>query len=485
MTIIEDGIDLPFLHVPKTSFVSDPAIADSVEIEYGKVTLARPTHDPNRLTIHVPTDHGVLSLGAASPTWKTDIGIVGYTDTHIHFETKKNDKTIVSLGGPAETTAITGHGGEPPEATRGYSMVTAENAWHESEGQHYLISHGGDISIRTMGGSKRAVIQADHGFVDVNGGEEITMSGGGVAIGAASSLHMSDVPYEGHFGGKAPMPELAKKLKPIVDIISAVFSAHDLGLKAHKTFAKWKAKELSVNEYLYADVVKWVGDSIKFGMSVNKIKKAYAHAPSPPGCVKLGAEKDVGALAGGDVALAGTVGASFASAASASISAGVMASLKGALFAGVGSILTSIKGQKKLEVSSTWGDVVFSAKQNVEFSVENEFVASAEGDATVSGKKNLLLGGAKRAWIGAEPGWGALFDDKGVAFGKASGAGDMTSASIDASPAIRIDDDKIEIAGQSGAITLSNDLVLVEAPGIRFDAKQKNVTFNGDRAVLD
>lgn len=484
MTIIEDGIDLPFLVVPKTSFVADPALADTVEIEYGKITPAHPTHDPDRYTVHVPTDKAVLSLGAASPKWKTDAGIVGYTDSHIHFETKKNDKTIVSLGGPAKTSAITGHGGDPPVSTEGYSMITAERAWHESEGQHYLFSHEGDISIRTMGGGKRAVVQADAGFVDLNGGEEVNLAGGGVAIGAASKITIEKPVYDGAFAGKAPSSAAAKYAKVGMDMIGAVFSAHDLGLKAYKTIKKIVKGEQSYNEYFYTDVVKWGGDAYKFYKSVDKIKKVFQNAPSPPGCVKIGAEKDVGGLAGHDVFLAGASGASLASTVSTSVSGGLMATLKGTLFAGVGGILTSIKAQKKLEVSSTWGDVVFSGKKNVEFTAEEELVAGTEGDAQVSGKKHLLFGGGKRAWIGAEPGWGALFDDKGVAFGKASGTGEMKSATIEASPAIRIDDDKIEIVGTSGAVTLSNDLCLVEAPGVRFDAKQKNVTFNGSMAKL-
>ncbi|APR77232.1 Hypothetical protein A7982_02579 [Minicystis rosea] len=484
MTIIEDGIDLPFLHVPATTFVADPALADTVEIEYDAVRLAKPTHDPNRYTVHVPTDKAVLSLGAASPTWKTDAGIVGYTNTHIHFETKAHDKTIVSLGGPATTSAIKGHGGKPPVSTEGYSMITAESAWHEATGQHYLFSHEGDISLRTKGGEKRAVVQADHGYVDLNGGEEVNIAGGSVAIGAASTLHFPDVLSGGNFSGSAPSAAMAKKVKPYIDLISAALSVHDLGLKAHKTAKKYKAGELKANEYLFVDVIKWAGDSIKFGKSVVKIKKAFAKAPSPPGCVKIGAEKDVGALAGKDVSLTGASGASMASALSASVSAVLTATMKGALFAGVGSTFTSIKAQKKLEVGSTWGDVVFSAKKNIELSSVQEVVAGAANDAQVTGKKHLLVGGGKRAWIGAEPGWGALFDDKGVAFGQATGAADMKTAAIAASPAIRIDDDKIEIAGTSGAVTLSNDLCLVEAPGIRFDAKQKNVIFNSQKAQI-
>ncbi len=484
MTIIEDGIMLPGLFVPRVSFVADPALADIVEMEYGVVSLAHPTHDPNRVTVHVPTEKTVLSLGAASDRWKTDIGITGYTDNHVHFETKKNDRTVVSLGGPATTSAITGHGGAPPGSTNGYSMVTAERAWHESKGQHYLLSHDEDISLFTLGEDKRAVIQADHGYVDINGGEEVNLSGGGVAIGAASGIVFEDVLYDGNFSGKAPTSTSAKNAKVGVDLIGALFSAHDLGLKAFKTAKKQKAGKLKKNEFFYADVVKWLTDSAKFALSVNKLKKVFQHVASPEGCVKLSAEQDVVGLAGTGASFSGLLGASLASTIVTSVSAGMTASMKGTLFAGVGSILTTLKGQKKIEISSTWGDVVFSAKENIEFTSDDELIAASAEDAQVTGKKHLLFGAGKHAFIGAEPGWGALFDDQGIAFGKATGLSNLKSAKVESSPAIRIDADKIEIVRESVAVTLSNDLCLIEAPGIRFDSKQKNVTFNGSSAII-
>jgi hypothetical protein len=524
---IEDGILLSGLYLPRLSFVTDPALADGVEVEYEMVGLAQPTMDPNRVTIHVPTEKTVLSLGAASDRWKTDIGITGYTDNHVHFETKVNDKTVVSLGGPATTAAIKGHGpkakekkeektepapttpttattyrttptpepepaAEPegeeklaPVATEGYSMVTAERAWHDSIGQHYLLSQKEDISMLTLAADKRAVVQADLGYVDLNGGEEINLSGGGVAIGAALKFPIEDILYDKNFTGKSPTSTFAKTAKVGMDLIGAVFSAHDLGLKAFKTAKKQKAGKLKKNEFFYADVVKWVTDSVKFGMSVNKLQKVFAHVSSPPGSVKISAEQDVVGLAGADACFSGTMGASIASTAATTISAGMTASMKGTLFAGVGSVLTTLKGQKKIEVSSTYGDVVFSAKKNVEFTSDDEFIAASSEDAQVTGKKHLLLGAGKHAFIGVEKGWGALFDDSGIAFGKASGVGKLKSAKIEASPAIRIDSGKIEIVRESAAVTLSDDLCLIEAPAIHFDSKAKNVTFNGKMAVLD
>jgi uncharacterized protein (DUF2345 family) len=150
----------------------------------------------------------------------------------------------------------------------------------------------------------------------------------------------------------------------------------------------------------------------------------------------------------------------------------------------VSSILTGIKAQKKLEVGSTHGDVVFSAKKNVEFTSVGDFVAGSKGDAQITGAKQVLLGGGTRAFIGVSGDWGALFDDKGVAFGKASDAKERKTATIVPKPAIRIDPDKIELASGDVKVTFANEEITIAAPAVRIETKRANVTMNGKRVVL-
>jgi uncharacterized protein (DUF2345 family) len=482
---IPDGNLLAGLNLPGSSFVTDPGLSAVVEVDYESVALHQSTTDPNRVTIHVPTEHTVLSLGAASGPWKTDIGITGYTDNHIHFETKVNDKTLVSLGGPATTAAIESHDENVPTKSEGYSMVTAMSAWHESNGQHYLLSRTQDISMLTLGANKRAVVQADAGYVDVNGGQEVNLSGGGVAIGAAEKFPIEDVLYDKNFKGDSPTSVSATVASAGMDTISAVVAAHDLGLAAVKTAKSQKAGTLAKNEFFWADVASWALSAVSFGISLAKLKDTYTSAPSPPGCVKLSAQQHTVGVAGKGASFSGLRGASLASAGVASVSAGMMASMKGTVFAGVSSVFTTLRGQKKLEVSSTYGDIAISAKKNVELTSNDAFIAASEDDAQVTGKKHLLFGAGKHAFIGAEPGWGAVFNDEGIAFGKASGLSNLKSAKVEKTPAIRIDSGKIEIVRESVAVTLTDDMCLIEAPGIRFDSKAKNVTFNGKMAVLD
>src|SRR4051812_49101371 len=106
MTVTHETPGFVLLSPIATSFVADPVYADTVDVDKDTVTVAKPTTGPNRYTIHVPTETTRLSAGAASGHWVTDKGITGYTDSHVHFETKAKAKTVVSLGGPAETSAI-------------------------------------------------------------------------------------------------------------------------------------------------------------------------------------------------------------------------------------------------------------------------------------------------------------------------------------------------------------------------------------------
>lgn len=486
MTIVDQGVALPWLVVPTHSFVADPGLADVVEKSYERVTCANPTKDPDRMTIHVPSDTTVVSLGAASTRWNTDLGITGYANHHVHFETKVNDKTIVSLGEGATTSGIEGHDAKVPKKSKGYAMVTKQFAWHESEGQHYVLSQAGDISLRTMGAGKRAVVQAWDGFVDLSGGKEVTISGASVAIGAASAFEREDVHYNKPWKGKSPDFTFIKNAKGGTDVVSALIATHDIFLKLGKTILKAVDGKLKRNEYFWADVVKWGFDVGKYVVSAGKLIDFFNHKSSPPGSVKLSAEKDVVGLAGHDVNLFGLRGASLGSIISTSVGAGLMATLKAAAFAGVGGTLTSLKAKKKIEVISPTGDVVIGARKRVGMTSDYKLMLGGEELAQVSANENVLLGGKKRAWIGsaAGGGFGMRFDDKGVSFGKAKNADKLLGAAAEASPAIRIDDGKIEIAGTAAAMTLSDDLCLIEGPAVHFDAKQKSVTFNGSSAVV-
>src|SRR5262245_23621676 len=65
--------------------------------------------EKDRYTIYVPSEKTTLSLGHKSskkPYHIDDLGITGRTDDHVHFHVQKENKTVVSLGGPATSVQI-------------------------------------------------------------------------------------------------------------------------------------------------------------------------------------------------------------------------------------------------------------------------------------------------------------------------------------------------------------------------------------------
>jgi hypothetical protein len=485
MIIDEDPI-LPSLSPLPTSYVADPVFATTVEIERDLVPAAGPTSGPNRYTLHVPTEVTRLSLGALSGKWNTDKGITGYTDGHVHFETKELSKTVVSLGGPATTSSIKGYGDAAPVSTHGYSMVTAENAWHDAQKQHYLISRQDDITLRTKGAAKRAVIQAEHGFVDINGGTAVNIAALGVTIGAQEGIHFEDVKYAGHYAGHAPHSMAAKSRKNAMNWVAAATAAHDLGLKAKKTRDKYKAGELEPTVDTFADGAKWLADLAKFGLTVAKLYKYYFSESSKEGCIKIDAEKDFGGSAGGEVAFFGITGASLGSTIWTSVSGGVVASLKGTLFAGVGSLYTSLKGYKSIEMGSDWGDTVVNAAKEVEVAADT-ILAGGERFAQVSSKKEVYLGGGTKAFVGtpAGDGWGLLMDAAGVKIGKATGADTMSSATIADDRSIHIHKDGFKLTSGSTAMEHTRKGTTTKAADIKLHAKDADVCVNGKKVLID
>lgn len=467
------------------SFVSDPVLADTVDQGYDRADIHSPTTGPNRYTIHVPTEVTRLSLGKESPRdkWNTDVGITGYTNSHVHFEVKKQDQTVVSLGGPATTALI--QDGDAPKSSHGYSMVTEGAAWHDAVKQHYFLSQGADISLSTHGADKRAVIQSDHGIVDLNGGLQVTASGGGVSI-AAGELELEDVRYGGHWEGKRPHSAAAGAGRITVAILAATATLHDL--LANKIRAKFDEGKFTPVPVPWTDRGKWVITSALLGLALNKVRKLVSAEDAPPKCVKIDAKEKVGIMAGGNVGFFGKMGASLGSAAYATVSAGFSAGLSGMAFAGVGGSLVSVKGFRKVDIGSDWGKSFVGAEKKIEANAEKKFLASAKKTAHVAScgrNAKTLLGSGKRTWVGTGQGWGMLLDGSGVAMGKATDAKDMAGTKISPFPAIRVDGSKIELHGADKTrMNLTSGNCTLVSPKISFDAASGPVTVNGSKILL-
>ncbi len=487
MTVIHEDPSIPPLLANPQSFVLDPVYADIVEMDIDLVTVAQPTAGPNRYTLHVPTEKTVFSLGAASGRWNTDKGITGYTDSHVHFETKTGSQTVVSLGGPATKSSVKGLGDMAPVASKGYSMVTLQNAWHDAKKQHYLLSRTADVTVRTMGAGKRAVLQAAQGIVDMNGAVEVNLAGGGVAIGAHNGMPFEDVAYAQNWHGETPHSLAAKRSAKFTTIGSAAIAAHNLAMSAVGMRKKYKKGDLHASVDSIADVAEWLIDLTEFIRAQSEIQDLFAAKEAVENCIKIDAEKDFGVSAGGQASFFGIQGATLVSSIWTSVSAVVSASLTGRLFAGVAGAYVSLKGYKKIEIACDTGNALFDAKKNVQISAENSFIAVGKALAKVSGEKNAYFTGGENAWLGvtAGGGWGLRLNADGVMIGKATSAGTMKSATIDANRSITISKDGFTLKSASTGMTLSKKAVEAKSGNVKLHAKDSDIRVGGKKVLID
>ena len=486
MTVIQEYTPIPLLP-SDASFVVDPVYADTVEMDIDLVSVGQPTAGPNRYTMHVPTEKTVLSLGALSGRWNTDKGITGYTSSHIHFETKAGARTVVSLGGPATKSTLKGLEDKAPVASNGYSMVTLQNAWHDAAKQHYLLSRTADVTLRTMGEGKRAVLQAVDGIVDLIGGKEVNLAGGGVAIGAHNAMPFEDVEYGKNWHGETPHSLAAKRSAQFTTIGAAAITGHNLVMSAAGMRKKYKKGELHASVDSVADVAEWLIDLAEFVRAKAEIQELFAAEEAVENCIKIDAEKDFGVSAGGQASFFGIEGATLVSSLWTSVSAVISAALKGTLFAGVAGSYVSLKGYKKIEIGCDTGNALFDAKKNVSISAENSFIAVGKELAKVSGEKNAYFTGGDNAWLGvsAGGGWGLQLKADGVMIGKASSADTMKSATIAADRSIKIEKASFTLSSASTVMKIGKNSVETKSASIKFHAKDSDVRVAGKKVLID
>ena len=486
MTVIQEYAPIPLAPSSQT-FVVDPVLADTVEMDIDLVSVGQPTAGPNRHTTHVPTEGTVLSLGALSGRWNTDKGITGYTDSHVHFETKAGSRTVMSLGGPATKSTLSGLEEAAPIASHGYSMVTTKNAWHDAQKQHYLLSRTADVTLRTMGPGKRAVLQAVSGMVDLTGGKEVNLVGGGVSIGAHSSMVFEDVKYDENWHGETPHSLAAKRSAKFTTISSTALTAHSLALSAVTMRKKYKKGELHASVDAFADVAEWLIDLAEFARAKGEISELFAAEEAVENSIKMDAQEDFGVSAGGHAAFFGVQGATLVSAVWTGVSAVVSASLKGTLFAGVAGAFTSLKGYKKIELGCDLGDTLLDAKKNLSIAAEKSFIAVGHELVKVAGEENAYFSSGDNAWLGvsAGGGWGLQLNAKGIMIGKATGASTMKSAAVAADRSIKIEKASFTLSSASTVMKIGKNSVEAKAASVKLHAKDNEVRVAAKKVLID
>lgn len=408
--------------------------------------IAPPTTDPDRHTTYVPTDHTTLSLGQKfnqeDDKHIQDFGITGRTDRHVHFHVAKDNKTIVSLGGPATSVQIDSHDPKVPKESIGYSMVTDDDAWHDAKGQHYLVSRTKDVVARAAGeaAAATALVQSDKGVVTLAAGQTVAIGG----QGAVRLLGHTAAPIEAE-----PKYDTKVERKVETDVndrfqqagqASAGFlkELHDLlkdKVQNQKKAGKWK-------EPAWEDVGAAEVDDV-----LGKLKALYEALqnllkPETTGSIDLVAEKQVSAHAD-QIALHGASGASVSSAATAQVS-GDTAALAGKTNAVVWSgTHSSLKSGTDVSIEAEAGKVTLQAKEDVQLLSETKGVlVQGNTDVQLNAKDgSAFVHGTTAAYVGAGggAGYGVSATANDVQLGKMGSANSFGGPSPAADEGIKVE----------------------------------------------
>jgi hypothetical protein len=486
MTIDSDD-DFEFLETPDGPVVvTDPDMGELAETEYSIVDASGTTTGPNRYTVYVPYDKSTLSLGKASDKWIKDDGITARTEKHAHIHVL-NPQTMVLLGGCTNEGWVGPNGSDNPGSNEGFMAVTEGKAWHESRGHQYLMSKDGDAVLRSAASGKRVVVQADKGEVDVLAKKKVYAVAPTVSIMAPASFAPSTTfNYASTWTPELPVTTAGKMTKNAVTVVGLLTGAHDLGKKVPKIWKSYKKgkKELETS---ITDTAKWLLDLTKWGMTANKMLGLWSTEPLP-GQVKIGADADVGVLAGSDVSVWGGSGFSAGGGIWTSVSGGVATSVKGVLWASLGGTWTSVKAYRKLDLGCEYGKTAIKAKSDVDLmSEEGDAKVGAKGLAQVLADDKAFVHGKTKAVLtaGDGSGYGVVAQAQRMLIGKVDKAKEVGAKGNEAA-LIVIRDDSFRVVHKQSRIQIEGNEALVRAKGIKLSAESgSNVTVNGAKILLN
>lgn len=487
-------IDLDDMAANITPTVIDPTIPNVESDDPSRPATASPTTGPHRFTVVVPnkggnSENSILNVGQGGPSTRIqDTGITGMTKTHIHWHTKDAPQTMVLLGGPTAHHGWAGpNGADNPKASSGYMVVTEGKAWQESRGHQYLLSKDGDAVLRSAAAGKRVVIQADGGEVDLIAKTNLYVVSPGISIIAPAAVTPeTGNNYDGKWEGKQPKADGAKPSKNVITVMAAAVSAHDIVRKFAKSFKKNDEGKTKFSMGAWYDHVKWGADAVKFGLTVPKIIGMFSSPEPKPGCVKINGEADVGILAGGEVSAFGTMGFSAGAAMWTSVSAGLSASFKALVFTGVGGAITSLKGYKKIEVGSDYGEVIIKAAKDLNVTAEKNAMIGAKKTAQLTSEGKTLVSAISKVVVGAGDGagFGAVAQTNRIMIGKLDKS-DTIDAKGNEKALIVVRDDSLRCVLKQSRLQLDEGEALLRAQAIKLSAESGgNVTVNGAKILL-
>ncbi len=485
-------IDLDSLAAQLNPVVIDPTLPMIETDDPTRPATASPTNGPHRFTIVVPNaggnaENSILSVGQAGPADRIqDTGITGMTKTHVHFHTKEV-QTMVLLGGPTANHGWSGpNGANNPAASSGFMVVTEGKAWQESRGHQYLMSKDADATLRSAAAGKRVVVQADQGEIDILAMQKIYATAPTITLMApAAFTPQTSVNYAGAWTADLPETTAGKTAKSITTVLGILTGAHDLGKKVPKLWKSYKKGKKEI-ETSVTDTAKWGLDMVKWAFTVNKQFKLFSTNPGP-GQLKLGADADVGVLAGGDVGIWGGTGFSAGGGIWTSVSGGVSASMKAVGWAGVGGMWTSIKGYRKLDLGSEYGKTSVKAKTEIDITCEDgdtkigaKDTAQVVADKTafMVGKDKLVVGG------GSGSGTGMVCTQDALKIGMMTKVTEAAAADTDDTAIMMNRNSHMKLKWANSTIEMTSGKIETTADEVKIWAKSGNAEVNGRKVLL-
>lgn len=445
----------------------DPGAA-FVETDAARPPVAPTTAGPHRYTIYVPNnDQSIVNVGqgVTGDTRIKDTGITGKTNSHIHWEVKgKANKTLVTLGGPATDSVLTAFDATVPTKSTGYAMVTDGPAWHDSKGQHYMVSRTADVIIRTHGEKKTAALHSDTGDISIAAGHKIAIGAKGeVWVGADVDGTVEDKKFEKVIDGEVGKWLANKAAKTVMTAADTYYSWAAVAAKAADVQKKAKDGKDGWETETNWSKAKFIIDIAKIASTVGR----YATEFFVPGKVSIVATTFAGMTGNIAASIYGNLSASVTSVLSASLLGGT-ASVKGFLWTSVWSgIGTSIKSIKDVEVKADKGKTKVQAKKDVEISSETTTV-KVTGEQFVqvnSVSQVVFIHGKVGTYMGAagSEGYGAYALEKELSLGKFTSCGDFKNVSPVSEEGIMLSPDHHDFEHHGAKVTLKKGEMLLKA----------------------
>jgi hypothetical protein len=464
----------------QTVQVARPTVAPLIDVP--------PEHD--RYTVYVPSEKTTLSLGQKSAKKAhhiDDVGITGRTDNHVHLHVQDKNKTAVSLGGPATSVQIEAHDAKVPKESVGYSMVTDENAWHDAQKQHYLVSRTKDIVVRTVGpaGDATALVQSDKGTVTVAAGQAVTLGGkGNVKIVSHTAAPIEEAPkYEVKVERKVTtdFDERYKSSgKATVDHLKAVHDALTDAVKTQKKKPTWH-KSQALQDVSAAEVQPVLDTLQQLHAALTALLK-----PETLGSIDLVAERHV-SVGADHVAVHGVSGVDIGSAQTAALTGdttAVGAKTNLALWSGSH---TSLKSGTDVSVEAETGELTAQASKDVVIASETKgVIVQGQTDAQLNGKDgSAYVHGATSAYVGAGSGSGhaMIATEKSAFVGVVSQAAEFAFPGADPSHGLSVGSSATQLVHSPSMVKLTDSELQINSSAVTIGSSQ-DVTVNGQRILL-